>query len=248
MHIPDGFLNNNVAGPLVGAAGAFAGVAVHKVRQAVMEKVAVAKQKLATFPQSDGATTTTQSRISSTGKQYIMRMATVGAFIFAAQMVNFPITNGTSGHLLGGAIAALVLGPWAGFLVIAVVLVIQAFMFGDGGMIALGANIINMGVIGAIGSWYLFRWLYRWYQRRERYFLLAAGIVAWFSVVLAATAASVELAITGAIPLGTVLPAMLGVHILIGVGEALITIAVIGYLRKRGEPLAAVTENKKHAT
>lgn len=238
MHIPDGFISNGLAGPLLGAAGAFAVVAGHKVRHSVMKKVAIAKQKLATFPQTDGAETTYQSTLDRTGKQLLMRMATVGALIFAIQMVNFPVANGTSGHLLGGALAALILGPWAGFLVIAAVLAVQAFMFGDGGIVTLGPNIINMGLIGTIGSWYVFRELFHLYKKQSRYLLLATGIVAWLSVVCAAAGASVELGVSGTIALSAVLPAMLSVHALIGIGEAIITVLIIAYLRKKKERLA----------
>jgi cobalt/nickel transport system permease protein len=142
-------------------------------------------------------------------------------------MLNFPVAGGTSGHFLGAGLAAILLGPWLACLVMAVVLVVQAFVFADGGITALGANILNMGVIGALlvgGLMYAARTL----AGRGRTALLAiAGGGAWLAVMAGATATSLELAISGTVPLGTVLPAMLGVHSLIGIGEAVVTVAAV---------------------
>ncbi|MFW9262818.1 energy-coupling factor ABC transporter permease [Nostoc sp. CALU 546] len=153
------------------------------------------------------------------------------AFIFAAQMVNFPVAGGTSGHLLGGTLAAIVLGsPWAGTLCIATVLIIQAVLFADGGITALGANILNMGVIGVWVGWVLTETLQRLFGGSKRRLPLAAGIAAGVSVVVAAVAAAIELALSGTASVAIVLPAMTGVHILIGIGEGLITGGVLTYL------------------
>ena len=146
------------------------------------------------------------------------------AFVFAAQMLNFPVAGGTSGHFLGAALAAILLGPWLACLTLAVVLGVQAFVFADGGITALGANILNMGVIGALlvgGLMHFAR------QLAPRAILPIAGIGAWLAVMAGATATSFELAISGTVPLGTVLPAMLGTHALIGAGEAIITVAAV---------------------
>ncbi|MCC5652874.1 energy-coupling factor ABC transporter permease [Nostoc sp. XA013] len=153
------------------------------------------------------------------------------AFIFAAQMINFPVAGGTSGHLLGGTLAAIVLGsPWAGTLCIATVLIIQAVLFADGGITALGANILNMAVIGVWVGWVLTQTLQRLLGGSKGRLPLASGIAAGVSVVVAAVACAIELALSGTAPVAIVLAAMAGVHILIGIGEGIITGGVLTYL------------------
>jgi cobalt/nickel transport system permease protein len=158
-------------------------------------------------------------------------LGVTAAFVFAVQMLNFPVAGGTSGHFLGAGLAAILLGPWMACLVMSVVLVTQSFVFADGGITALGANILNMGVIGAllVGGLMLLaqRALGRVGTVSRGAFLAVAGVGAWLGVVAGAVACSFELAISGTVPLGTVLPAMLGVHVLIGVGEAVITVAAV---------------------
>ena len=154
-------------------------------------------------------------------------LGVTAAFVFAAQMLNFPVAGGTSGHFLGAALAAILLGPWLAGLVLAVVLAVQSFVFADGGVTALGANILNMGVIGALVVGGLMVGAQRVLPQRRGAFLAVAGVGAWLAVMAGATATAVELAISGTVPLGTVLPAMLGVHTLIGVGEAVITVAAV---------------------
>jgi cobalt/nickel transport system permease protein len=149
------------------------------------------------------------------------------AFVFAAQMLNFPVAGGTSGHFLGAALAAVLLGPWLACVVLAVVLLVQAFLFADGGITALGANVLNMGVIGGLGAGLLLAAARRVLPRTRTAFLAATAVAAWASVVLGAAACAVQLAISGTVGLGTVLPAMVGVHMLIGVGEAVITVAAV---------------------
>jgi len=244
MHIPDGFINNGISTPLLGAAVALVGIAISKVRGAFLQKVPILKQKLATFPNINGGSEISyKTALSKFGKEKMWRMATIGAFIFATQMINFPIAEGTSGHLLGGALAALVLGPWEGLLVITAVLGIQAFMFGDGGIIALGANIINMGCIGTLGSWLIFTFIYKLTKNNKRFFIIIAIITAWLSVVLASVGASFELALSGTKALATVLPAMATTHMLIGLGEAVITAAVLAALIEKKQPLAIFNRN-----
>lgn len=150
------------------------------------------------------------------------------AFIFAAQMLNFPIGGGTSGHFMGGVLAAALLGPAAGFLVLLTVLIVQCIMFADGGITALGANVINMGLIGSVLGYSMYYLLNK--ITAGKIPLLMAGVASWFSIVLAATAASLELAISGTIPLGIVLPAMVGTHAVIGICEALITATALGLI------------------
>jgi cobalt/nickel transport system permease protein len=154
-------------------------------------------------------------------------LGVTAAFIFAAQMLNFPVAGGTSGHFLGAALAAILLGPWLACLVMAVVIGVQAFVFADGGITALGANVLNMGVIGALLVGGLMHAARNLTGRGRNALLVIAGGGAWLAVMAGATATSLELAISGTVPLGTVLPAMLGVHALIGIGEAVVTVAAV---------------------
>ncbi len=148
----------------------------------------------------------------------------ITALIFAGQMMNFPIMNGTSGHLLGGVLAASLLGTPFGVLSIALVVAIQSLFFSDGGVTVLGANILNMAILGAgVGGVLRSRLAAQWKGAQGKY--LATASAAWFSVVLASLAVGIQLAIDGQIPFLKVVPAMVGTHALIGVGEALITCA-----------------------
>jgi cobalt/nickel transport system permease protein len=149
------------------------------------------------------------------------------AFIFAAQMINFPVAGGTSGHFLGAALAAILLGPWVGFIIMVLVLVLQCLGFADGGLTALGSNVLNMGLIGGVGVYYLFRGLQKLLPETRRGFLTAAALASWSSVFLAALACAVELALSGTSPAVIVIPAMAGFHALIGIGEAMITVAIL---------------------
>jgi cobalt/nickel transport system permease protein len=149
----------------------------------------------------------------------------VAAFIFAVQMVNFPVIGGTSGHLLGGALAAILVGPYLGALCLSVVLVVQALLFADGGLSALGLNVINMAVVGAFAGYGIFLLARRVLPATRRGVVTASAAAALLSVVLAALAFVAEYALGGAggASLTRVAGAMVGVHVLIGVGEALIT-------------------------
>jgi cobalt/nickel transport system permease protein len=169
-------------------------------------------------------------------------MGVSAAFIFAAQMLNFTIAGGTSGHLLGGALAAILLGPWAGMLVITSVLAVQALLFQDGGLLALGANILNMAVIGVLLAWVVYTAIKRLFGNKTWNTMAGGFAAAWLSVVLASLVAALELAISGASPWGVVLPAMVGVHALIGIGEGLITIAVLAFLRATRPDLLALRQ------
>ncbi|PMB08722.1 cobalt transporter [Fischerella thermalis CCMEE 5328] len=200
MHIPDGFISPPVAAATGVASVAALGIALTRSRDAF-------------------------------GIKHAPILGLTTAFIFAAQMINFPVAGGTSGHLLGGTLAAIILGnPGAGTICIATVLIIQAVLFADGGITALGANIFNMAVVGVWVGWSLTQTLQRLFGGYRSRLPLAAGIAAAVSVVVAAIACAIELAISGTAPLGLVLPAMAGVHILIGIGEGLITGGVLAYL------------------
>jgi cobalt/nickel transport system permease protein len=154
----------------------------------------------------------------------------VAAYIFAVQMLNFPVAAGTSGHLLGGVLAAVLVGPWAGAICVAVVLLVQAVLFADGGLTALGLNITNMAIVGVFGGWAVFWLLRRALPATKASVVVSSGIAAGISVVLAASAFVLEYALggTGGASVGTVLMAMVGTHALIGVGEGVITALTVG--------------------
>jgi cobalt/nickel transport system permease protein len=153
-------------------------------------------------------------------------MAAMGAGIFAAQMVNFPVDGGTSGHVIGAALAAIVLGPWRGMLTMAVVLTVQCFAFGDGGISTLGANLLNMAVVATLVASFL-------YQATTRRLsgaggrLLGAGLAAFGSLSAAAAMCSLELAASGTYGLSQVFTAMMGVHLVIGLCEAAMTMTIV---------------------
>lgn len=157
-------------------------------------------------------------------------LGVLAAFIFAAQMFNFQVAGGTSGHLLGGVLAAVLLGPWAGTLVMACVIAVQALVFQDGGLVVLGANIFNMGAVATLGGFALYRALAGVLGGEERARIPAAAIAGWLSVVAGAALMAVQLAVSGTSPAELALPAMVGVHALIGIGEALITAAALAFI------------------
>lgn len=157
-------------------------------------------------------------------------LGVMAACIFAAQMLNFPVVGGTSGHLLGGALAAIVLGPWAGVLVMACVIALQALLFQDGGLVVMGANIFNMGALTALLGSATFYGILAMVGRQRWGILVAAFGAAWLSLVMSAVLTSLQLIASGTAHSSVVLPAMLGVHALIGIGEGLITAAALSLL------------------
>lgn len=199
MHIPDGFID---APTSVGAAVLATGGVAVSLRKAGEDAL--------------------DSRAALAGL--------VAAFVFAAQMLNFPVAAGTSGHLLGGLLAAVLVGPWLGSLALTVVLVVQALLFADGGISALGLNVLNMAFIPAFLAYGLFLLARRVVPRTRTGVLAATALAAFASVVLASLAFVVEYAIggNGAVDLGTAAAAMVGVHVLIGIGEAAITVLTVG--------------------
>jgi cobalt/nickel transport system permease protein len=157
------------------------------------------------------------------GERTIPLLGVVAAFIFAAQMLNFPVVGGTSGHFLGAVFAVALLGPWAASVVMTVVLFVQALAMADGGITALGANVLNMGVVAVFLGFGLFQLFRKLLPRTLVGFLVSAAVASWASVVLGAVACSLELAVSGTVPLSVTLPPMVSVHMIIGLGEALIT-------------------------
>ncbi|MBM3151754.1 MAG: cobalamin biosynthesis protein CbiM [Chloroflexi bacterium] len=164
------------------------------------------------------------------GERQAPLMGVLAAAIFAGQMLNFAVAGGTSGHLMGAALATILLGPWAAIIVMTTVVGVQALIFQDGGLLALGANIFNMGIIGVIVSY----WVYRTFQRLaggRKWGVFTGGfLAAWLSIVAAALAVALQLAISGISPANIAIPAMGGIHILIGLGEGLITLGALAFL------------------
>ncbi len=158
-------------------------------------------------------------------------MGVLSAFIFAAQMLNFPIFGGTSGHLLGGALLGILLGPVAGMLTMTTVIVAQALFLQDGGLLALGANLFNMGAITVVCGYFSYR-LFGAPERPGNLLTLAGFAAGWSSVVLSAAACALELGLSGAIPLNVGLPAMVGYYAVIGIAEGALTAGVLSYLTR----------------
>jgi len=175
-------------------------------------------------------------------ERQIPLMGVTAAFIFAAQMMNFTVAGGTSGHLLGGALAAILLGPWAGMLVLTSVLAVQALLFQDGGLLALGANLFNMAVVGVLVGWAIYVALRRLLGERPWAMMASGFAAAWLSVFVASLAAAAELAISGTSPWIVALPAMGLVHMLIGIGEGLITVGVLAFLQVARPDLLALRQ------
>lgn len=198
MHIPDGFIN--------GATSLGAGVLAAGGLGAALRR---------------GSRTLKDRQIPLAGL--------VAAFVFALQMLNFPVAAGTSGHLLGGALAAVLLGPSMAVVVVSVVVIVQALLFADGGVSALGLNILNMGLLTALVGWGAFRVSMAVLPKRTASVVGAAFGAAWFSVVVSSLGFVAEYALggSGQARIGTVLGAMAGVHSLIGIGEGVITGAIV---------------------
>ena len=161
------------------------------------------------------------------GERHVPLMGILAAFIFAAQMLNFPVVGGTSGHLIGAALAAILLGPWAAVLIMSCVLIAQSLIFQDGGLLALGANIFNMGIVAGFSGYYLYHLFTSMLGENRRSQLIGGFVGAWGSVFLASIVCAIELAVSGTSPIQVALPAMAGIHAMIGIGEGLITGAVL---------------------
>lgn len=194
MHIPDGFIDGSTS---LGAGALAAGGIALSLRKA--------------------AESLDERRIPIAGL--------TASFVFAAQMLNFPVAAGTSGHLLGGVLAAVLVGPWVGALCVSVVLFVQSLLFADGGLSALGLNVVNMAFVGAFAGYGVFLVMRRVLPHRRSSVGVAAGVAGAIAPLLAAMCFTVEYAIggNGAASIGRVAAAMLGVHVLIGIGEGIIT-------------------------
>jgi cobalt/nickel transport system permease protein len=199
MHAPDGFLNAGTAVATGAVSAGAIGAALRQMRTTLKDK-------------------------------QVPLAGLAAAFIFAAQMFNFPVAAGTTGHLLGGALAAVLLGPFTGAVVVAVVVIVQAFAFADGGLTALGYNVLNMAVVTAFGGYGVFRLLRRVLPANTTGVVVATGLAAGLSVPLSAMAFAIEwlFGATAPVPFDTVFGAMVGVHLLIGIGEGLVSALAVG--------------------
>jgi cobalt/nickel transport system permease protein len=199
MHIPDGFIN----APTSAIAGVIAAIGIAICLRGARKQLDEKTAPLAGL---------------------------VAVFVFAMQMINFPVAAGTSGHLLGGALAAILVGPYAGALAVSVVILVQGLLFADGGLSAIGLNIINMGLVTAVVGWFVFRAVIKMVGISRPAVMGAAFAAGFVSVPISALAFVLEYAIggTGTVPVGTVTVAMVGVHLLIGLGEGIITALTVG--------------------
>lgn len=205
MHIPDGFINAGVSAAAGVVSAGGIGVSLKKAGETLEDK---------------------QAPLAGL----------VAAFVFAVQMLNFPVASGTSGHLLGGVLAAVLVGPWAGAICITLVLVVQGLFFADGGLSALGLNVFNMAIVGAMGGYAIFVLIRRALPKTRPVVVASSAVAAFLSVVLASIAFFIEYALGGVgdASLRAVFTAMVGVHALIGIGEAVITtLAVSAVLTAR---------------
>lgn len=168
-------------------------------------------------------------------EKLIPYIGVLAAVIFAFQFVNYPVPGGTSGHLVGGTLVAIILGPWASVIVLFLILVIQS-LFGDGGITALGANAFNMGIIGGLIGFYivvlLIKLLNKTSLKKELKVTISTAIGSYIAIVLASFICGIEIGISGTIPIEISIPAMVFWHLLIGVGEAIISALIVFYIYK----------------
>jgi cobalt/nickel transport system permease protein len=179
-------------------------------------------------------------------EKLIPYIGVLAAVIFAFQFVNYPVPGGTSGHLVGGTLVAIILGPWASVIVLFLILVIQS-LFGDGGITALGANAFNMGIIGGLIGFYivvlLIKLLNKTSLKKELKVTISTAIGSYIAIVLASFICGIEIGISGTIPIEIAVPAMVFWHLLIGVGEAIISALIVYYIYKT-KPDFITTESK----
>jgi cobalt/nickel transport system permease protein len=172
-------------------------------------------------------------------------MGVLAAAIFAGQMLNFSVTGGTSGHLLGAALATLLVGPWAAVLVMTSVVSVQALVFQDGGLIVLGANLFNMAIVGVFVSYAVNTLLARLFKKSSKGIFVSGFLAAWSSIFIASLACALELALSGTSPANIAVPAMALIHALIGVGEGLITVGALAFLYAARRDLLTASQPAK---
>jgi len=218
MHIPDGFIDGPTSIAGGVAAVGLVGMSVRKAAEAMDER-------------------------------QVPLAGLTAAFIFAMQMLNFPVASGTSGHLLGGCLAAVLVGPWIGSLAMTVVFIVQALVFADGGLSALGLNVIVMGYVTCFGGSAVFALLRRILPSTRSVIAGASAVSAWCGVVMAALVFTLYYAIGGSgdASVGTVGMAMVGVHMLVGIGEAAITgLTVSAVLATRPDLVYGASHLEQH--
>ncbi len=164
------------------------------------------------------------------GERQVPLMGVLAAAIFAGQMLNFTVAGGTSGHMMGAAIAAILLGPWAAVIVMTTVVGVQALIFQDGGLLALGANIFNMGIVGVAVSYFVYRTVQKLTGGQKWGVFVGGFAAAWLSIVIAALGVALQLSLSGTSPANISIPAMGGIHAIIGIGEGLITLGALAFL------------------
>jgi cobalt/nickel transport system permease protein len=226
MHIPDGFLNNNLAGGLLAGSIGMLGYCLNKTLKAVTVTLGSLADNIS------GTNLDSQSfGFCENTNKYFQRLALIALWIFAFQMFNIPVKSATSAHLLGGSFAAILAGPFAGFIIMSFVLIIQSLFFSDGGILALGANILNMAFIGSFLSYYV----YKTFSSKSHYFGIFAAC--FFSVMTASLACLVELKLSDSIALSTAFKNMMSLHLGVACLETLITIVLLKvFISINGEP------------
>lgn len=216
MHIPDGFIDLPTSIAFTAVSTAAVGVALKKAKSELSEKTAPLAGLTAVF-------------------------------IFAVQILNFPVAAGTSGHLLGGALAAVLVGPWVATLALTIVLLLQALLFADGGLTALGLNVFNISILAVWIAYFIFLILKKILPKTKTSLIVSSAIAALISVPVSAFGFWVQYAIGGnaTFPLETVLTAMISTHILIGIGEAIITVLTISAIMASRSDLVFGWKNSK---
>ncbi|MCA6071251.1 MAG: energy-coupling factor ABC transporter permease [Endomicrobium sp.] len=216
MHIPDGFLNNNLAGGFIAGALGMLGYCLSKILKtvtiftgALMGNNGNSNIDSVSFGFSDNA-----------GK-YFQNLATIAIWVFAFQMFNIPIQSATSAHLIGGVFAAVLAGPLEGFVIMSSVLIIQALFFSDGGILALGANIFNMAFVGSFLSYYM----YKTFLNKNHYLAIFAACL--FSVLAGSLSCLIELSISGVVSFLTAFEDMMSMHLVVALLETGITLALL---------------------
>ena len=180
------------------------------------------------------------------GEKEIPLMGILAAAIFAGQMLNFSVTGGTSGHLLGAALAVILAGPWAAVLIMTCVVSVQAIVFQDGGLIALGANLFNMAIVGVFVSYAVLTVVRKLFKNEKNGLFIGSVLSAWMAIFFASLACALELAVSGTSPANIAVPAMAGIHALIGVGEALITLGAVSFMfTSRRDLVLSSSESRK---
>ena len=183
--------------------------------------------------------------------KFIALTGMMSALIFVLQMINFPIAAGTSGHLLGGALAVIVLGPRLGLICLSVVVIIQSLLFADGGLSALGVNVLNMAIVTSATSWFIVKYWIKFIGKNRTSIVSVSVLAGILSVVFSSIAFTIQYAIGGtiSIPVGTVLLAMVTTHFIIGFGEGIITALIITLLiRVRPDLIYAYERSDENTT